>query len=117
MFKLFTYIDYARKAKQGYRAPDELIADTSFGIIEGYFLISFIILGILSGGFIFIGFYYGYLFFKIFGILFLLTLIIDIVIFRFVKKIVTNLSRNITSQVKNRINKNNTIDIEVNKVE
>ncbi len=112
MFGFFKYIDYALKARQGYNAPDELLADTSFGFIEGFFVISFIALGVLSGGSLFVGFHYGYLFFKIFGFILLVILVFDIILFRFLKKITEKLSKQITDTVKNRINTSSTIDVE-----
>ena len=39
MFNIFKYIGYAFKAKQGINAPDELLADTSFGLVEGFFIL------------------------------------------------------------------------------
>lgn len=99
MFTIFKYIDYALKAKQGYEAPDELIADTAFGPIEGIFFLSFIVLFLLSGGGLFVGFYYSLLFFKIIGFLLLAILIFDIMIFRFIKGLVGQISKKVTTEV------------------
>lgn len=103
------------KAKQGYEAPDELIAETAFGPIEGFFILSFIIIGILTGGSLFVGFYYSLLFFKIIGFLFLGILIVDIIIFNFVKNIFTKISQNVTKSVREYTTtpSGSTIDIEV----
>lgn len=112
MLNIFKYIDYVMKAKQGVNAPNELLADTSFGLIEGFFIISFIALGILSGGSLFIGFSYGYLFFKIFGFILLIILFFDILIFRFLKKTVSSISKKVTHSVQSKIKNYQTIDVE-----
>lgn len=104
------------KAKQGVNAPDELLADTSFGLIEGFFIISFIVLGVLTGGSLFLGFYYGYIFFKIFGFILLAVLVIDISIYRVVKRAVSSLSSKITNTVKQKINNHRVVDVEVTEV-
>lgn len=114
MFTIFKYIDYAMKAKQGYSAPDELLADTSFGVVEGFFILSFIILGLLAGGSLFVGFSYGYVFFKVFGIILTLVLIVDIVIFRMVKRFIGTISKQVTNAAKNKINNYRVVDVDVN---
>ena len=116
MFNIFKYIGYAFKAKQGINAPDELLADTSFGLVEGFFILSFIVLGIIGGGSVFIGLTYGYLFFKVFGIILLLILCVDIAIYRKIKKFVGRISRKVTSQARNTINNYRTVDIEATDV-
>lgn len=105
MFTIFKYIDYAMKAKQGYEAPNELLAETTFAPIEWFFILSFIILGLLSGGSLFVGFYFGYLFFKIIGFILLFILCIDIIIFRFIKKTIENISQKVTSTVQSEYKK------------
>jgi hypothetical protein len=104
------------KAKQGYTAPDELIADTSFGIIEGFFILSFIILGILAGGSLFVGFSYGYVFFKIFGFILTIILIIDISVYRTVKRFVTKISKQVTSKAREKINDYRVVDVDATDV-
>lgn len=116
MFTLFKYIDYGLKAKQGYEAPDELLAETSFAPIEGLFIISFIVLGLVSGASLFAGFLYGYTFLKIFGFLFLGLLILDIMIFRWVKNLVEGISKKITSTLQQKIKRNEAIDVEAQDV-
>lgn len=99
------------KAKQGYEAPDELLAETSFGPIEGFFISSFVILFLLLGGSFFIGFYYSLLFFKIIGFVLLLILVFDIFLFITIKKIFIRLSKKITTRVKKEVNSFRNINI------
>ncbi len=117
MLNIFKYMDYAMKAKQGYNAPDELLAETSFGLIEGFFITSFIVLGLISGGLLYAGFSLGYLLLKIFGFLFLAVLIIDISIYRIVKRAVKNISRKVTKKVEEQINNYRTVDVDATEVE
>ncbi len=116
MFNIFKYIGYAFMAKQGMNAPEELLADTSFGLIEGFFIISFIILGLLTGISLFVGFSYGYLFFKIFGIILLVILAIDIFVYRKIKKFVTKISTKVTNKVKQEISNYRTVHVEATDV-
>lgn len=105
MFIILKYIDYAMKVKQGYEAPNELIAETTFAPIESFFVISFIVLGLLSGGSLFVGFYFGYLFFKIIGFILLFILLINIIIFRFIKKTIENISQKVTNNIQSQYKK------------
>ncbi|MFT6829603.1 MAG: hypothetical protein ACJAV6_000434 [Candidatus Paceibacteria bacterium] len=116
MFTIFKYIGYALTAKKGFNKPEELVADTSFGLVEGFFIISFIILGLLGGGALFLGFSYGYLFFKIFGIILIIILCIDIMIFRAVKSFIESISTKVTHSVKGALSNNNTIDVDATDV-
>ncbi|MCA9353165.1 hypothetical protein KC901_03200 [Patescibacteria group bacterium] len=116
MFQIFKYIGYALKVKQGVHAPEELLADTSFSIVEGFFVTSFVVFGTLAGGSLFLGFYYGYLFFKIVGILLSFILIVDIMMFRSVKRFVRNISAEMTHRVKSTISNHQTIDVEATDV-
>lgn len=111
MFTIFKYIDYALRAKQGYEAPEELIADTAFGPVEGMFILSFVILFLFSGGSLFVGFYYSLLFFKIIGFLLVAILIADILLFRFLKGLVNKISKKVTHEIKTGINNHRTYDI------
>jgi len=112
MLNIFKIIDYGIKGKEGYNAPDELIADTSFGLIEGFFIISFFVLGIVSGALLYFGISFGYNLMVVFGVLFLIILIIDIAIYQFIKKIVQNISTKVTNGVRNQINEKNTIEVD-----
>ena len=117
MFNIVKYIGYAFKAKQGMNAPQDLLADTSFGLVEGFFILSFIALGIVGIGSVFVGFNYGYGFFKVFGIIMLLILILDIIIYRKVKKFIQKMSNQVTDNVKQHINYYKTVDVEVTDVQ
>jgi Flp pilus assembly protein TadB len=107
---IFRVINYGMKAKQGYNAPDEVIADTSFSFIEGFFIVSFIILGILSSGLLYFGIALGYNLMVIAGILFLIILIVDILVYRFIKKIIQNISTKITMAMRSKITTKDTIN-------
>ncbi|MCI5050911.1 MAG: hypothetical protein MRY57_01225 [Candidatus Pacebacteria bacterium] len=107
MLTLFKYIDYALKAKQGYEAPDELLADTSFGFIEGMFIMSFLILGLLGVLGIGFGIYFDLTFLVVIGIIFIIFLIIDIKIFLFLKRKVGDLSKKITENVRHNLQRKN----------
>lgn len=117
MLNIFKYINYARKARQGYNKPEELIAETSFAPVEGIFILSFIALGIISGISLYVGFYYSYFFFKFIGIVFLLFLIGDIIIYSFVKRVVSSISSKLTNRVRGSIKRKNTIEVEAIDVE
>lgn len=116
MFTFLKYIDYAMKAKQGYEEPDGFLAETAFAPIEGFFILSFIILGVLSGGSLFVGFFYQFLFFRVIGIIFLMILVGDIFLFITVKRIINRFSKKVVNKVKQRIHYNKTIDVDVNDV-
>lgn len=116
MLNIFKYIGYALSSKKGINKPEELVADTSFGLIEGFFILSFVILGLLGIGSLFLGFNYGYIFFKIFGIIMIIILFIDIIIFRAVKKFVGKLSTHVTKKVRGVISNNQTIDVDATDV-
>jgi len=109
-------IDYGLKARQGYNAPDELLAETSFGFVEGFFIISFIILGLVSGGLLFFGFRLGYSLMVVFGVLFLFILVVDIILYRFLKSTIQKISTNVTNTVKRQISRNTTVDVEATEV-
>lgn len=113
---IFTLIDYGMKAKQGYDTPDEFIAETSFAFVESFFTTSFIILSIISGALLFFGFKFGYNLMILFGVLFLIILIVDIMIYRFTKKTLQNISTQVTSKVKRKMNNIRTIDVDATDV-
>lgn len=98
--KIFTIIDYALKTKQGYEAPDELMGETSFAFIEGFFILSFVILGILSLSLLFIAFFYNSYLALFFGFLFIMVLSVDIWIFKKVKKFVMSTSKKVVDEIK-----------------
>ena len=95
MFNIFTIIDYSLKAKQGYQEPEELISETSFGLIESFFIISFIILGLITGGLGFLVFYYGSIIVFILALLFGITLSFDIWIYIKVKSFFKKMSKKV----------------------
>jgi len=117
MFTIFKYIGYALKAKQGITKPDEFIADTSFGLIEGVFIISFIILGILSLGLLFLGFYYNIVGLIIFGVVLSLILGVDVAIYLKVKQYIRRVSKNITDIARNSMSQRQAIDSDVTDVQ
>ena len=88
---IFKYIGYAFQAKKGISHTDEFVQDVSFGPFETVFIISFVILGIITLGLGFLAFYYVNNIAFIFFMLFLLVLSVDIFIFikvrNFFKKI------------------------------
>jgi hypothetical protein len=116
MINIFKLIGYGMKAKQGYSEPDDLLADSSFGIVEGFFILSFVILGLISGILLYFGFSYGYSLMTFFGFLFLLMLFVDIAIYRIIKKAVQRISTKVTNTVKKQVSSNRTVDVEANEV-
>jgi len=94
---MFKFIYYALLAKRAKENPEELLADFSFGPIEGFFIISFVILGIISLGLGFLAFSYGSKITLFFAILFLAILSIDIYIFLKVKRFFLNLTQQAVS--------------------
>ena len=114
MLNIFKIIGYAFKAKQGADNPSELVSETSFAFIEGFFIISFIILGISTAGLGFLAFYYGSNIILIFSLLFLLALSFDIWVFIKIKKIFNKISKKVVNYSKEKYHQvvdNNIIDI------
>lgn len=115
MLNIFKYITYAFKTKKGIEHTDEFIKDVSFGPIEAFFILSFIILGILGFGLGFLAFYYDSGLALFFAIMFLSTLSFDVWIFIKVKKFFTKMSKNMfnyTKQKYKKINSDRIIDVD-----
>jgi hypothetical protein len=110
---IFKVIDYTMKTKQGIEHPDELMSELSFGFIEGYFITSFIILGLLTGASFWFGFISDVIFFKITFWFFLLLLIASIGIFIILKRLVGKISKKVSDTVTTRIKRRTVIDVEV----
>jgi F0F1-type ATP synthase assembly protein I len=110
---IFKYIDLARKAKQGYEQPNELLTDLSFGIVEGYFVASMIILSVVTGVSLWLGFFKDIIFFQIIFFLFLILLIGSIILFRIIKRTVARISKKVTDNVQGQLKRKAAIDVEV----
>lgn len=90
---MFKYIKYFFDARSAYEKPDEFLADTSFGIVQGFFILSFIVLGLLGGGFIAAGIHYDQGFMRFIGILLVSILALDIFVFIRVKKNISRIAK------------------------
>ena len=112
MLTLFKYIDYAFKAKQGYKAPHELLADTSFGFLEIYFIIGFFTSIILGGGLLTLGIVYNLIFLKIIGIIFLVVFVINIIFYCIVKGFVKKISRQSIQTVQQKMRNRKSIYVD-----
>jgi F0F1-type ATP synthase assembly protein I len=110
---ILKYIDLARKAKQGYEQPNELLTDLSFGIVEGYFVASMIILSVVTGVSLWLGFFKDIIFFQIIFFLFLILLIGSIILFRIIKRTVARISKKVTDNVQGQLKRKAAIDVEV----
>lgn len=121
MVKLFTFLGYLTQAKKAYEKPQELLSDISFGIIQGYFIISFIVFTLFSGLSIWFGFFKGILFFQFTSVVFVMALVTSIVVYLKLKRFVEIISNNITRNFKKRIPKNHhrviDVDSEAKKTE
>ncbi len=113
MIKIFKYIRYFFQAKKGMNKPDELMTDLSFGIVEGFFVMSLLILGLLAGLAGFLGFYYDSGLLKFFMVLFVLVFIGDLVLLRVLKRGVGRIMKNMTSEVHKRMGDNRIVDVDV----
>lgn len=102
---LFKYINYAFRTKKAIDQTDEFLSDASFAPLEGVFIISFMILGIITLGLGFLAFFYLSKLALFFAIIFLLILSIDIFIFIKVKKALNKLSRKFVDFSKNTYQK------------
>lgn len=113
MFKIFTYIDYALKVKQGVERPDELLSETGFGFIELYFYLSFAVLALVAGILGFLAYRYSSVGAGIFSFLFVLVLIFDIWIFNKLKSFFDRASKKIVEVGKEAFRKKEAIEVEV----
>lgn len=115
MFKIFTYIDYVLKTKQGIEKPEELLSETGFGFVEIYFYLSFVFFGVLVCGLGALSYFYNSLVAGIFAGLFLLVLVFDIWLFIKIRSFVERASKKIVEISKKSLNRkvNHTIEVEV----
>ncbi len=115
MYNIIKIIDYSFKAKKGINNTSELATDISFGPLEGLFIISFILFGIIVLGLGFVAFHFISNIALFFAILFLAVLVFDIWLFVNVKLFFKKLSKNVVDLSKRKyksIKSNNVIDIE-----
>jgi len=117
MASLLNIINYAKKARSGYSNPEELMAETSFGVIEGFFITGLIITGLLMVGLLFTGFYFDITFLKIIGFLFSALFFGIIMLYRFIKKVIKKATNTISQKVRHNFNPKNTIDISATDVQ
>jgi hypothetical protein len=113
MFRLLKYFGYFTQAKQVYQKPEEFLSDISFGLVQGYFTIVFIINLAVIGLSIWLGFFEDILFFKITTFVFIISLIVVIVIYRAIHRFIQKISLHVTKRAKDRLHRKSPIDVEV----
>lgn len=112
---IFKAIDYIFKARKGVKDTSGLVADISFGPLEGLFIISFIIFGFITLGLGFVAFRFESNTALIFSILFLLALIFDIWMFKKIKLFLEKVSNRAVDYSRKKyrsIKSNNIIDVD-----
>lgn len=113
MFRLLKYFGYITQAKQAYQKPEDFVSDTSFGLVQGYFTIVFIINLAIIGLSVWLGFFEDILFFKITTVIFIISLVIIIAIYRAIHKFIQRLSLQATQKTKEHLHRKRPIDVEV----
>ena len=102
---IFKYIGYALHAKRGIERPDEFIADISFAPLETFFIVSFIILGLITLGLGFLAFLYASNILLIFALLFLTVLSIDIFFYIKIRRAFIGMGKKVQSFSKKKMSK------------
>ena len=102
---IFKYIGYAFHAKRGIEHPDEFIADISFAPLETFFIVSFIILGLITLGLGFLAFWYVSNALLVFALLFLLVLSVDIFLYVKIRRAFIRMGKQVQSFSKKKITK------------
>lgn len=108
MFKLFKYITYFLSAKKLYEKPDEVLGEVPIAYIQGFFITSFIIIGLVMAALLGFGFSFDILLLKIFGFVFLAILIVDIIIYTIVVRKIKQLVEKISHRTKDYIKRSTT---------
>lgn len=86
MFKLVKYITYFLSAKKLYENPDEVIGEVPIAYIQGLFVTSMTIIGLMVLALLGFGFYFNIFLLKIFGFLFLIILVVEVIIYSIIIK-------------------------------
>lgn len=108
------YFDFVRKIKRGLKNPQEFVSEASFGFIEGYFVISLMVLALFTGISIWLGFFNDIVFFKITTFFFGLLFVSVFIVFQMLKRFTERVSKKITHHMRNRLQKKDTvIDVDV----
>ncbi len=113
MFKIFTLIDYALKAKQGMEKPEDLLAETSFAFLEIYFYVSFAFLGLFTFCLWCFVIYFLSVIGGVFATLFSLALAFDIFIFIKVKRFFERMSKKIVDYGKDQFIQTRIIEVDI----
>jgi len=109
---MFRYIKFVLNAKKGLQKPDELAADLSFGLVEGFFILGLIIALVVAGLSGYFGYRFDYGFLKFLMVLSGLFFLGFLALYVMLKKMITKATSNITHRVKNRIDNNHVVDVE-----
>lgn len=108
MFSYFKYPKIMKTAQQGIKNPDEFVSSTSITFLSTFFIMSILILGLLTGLFLFSGFYFDILFLKIMGFFSFILFCGIFILFRYLKKIIRRTARNIKTHLETKFSEYNT---------
>ena len=75
-------------------------------------LVAFVVTTLLSGGLLFLGFFYGFLLFKILGVITALALAVEITIYIVIKRAFRTMSKRVVDSVQNNISRRHVRDVE-----
>lgn len=102
---MFKYIKYFFDAKSAYEKPDEFIADTSMGLVGGFFALGFVGLTVVSAILIYLSIVHSQPVMMYFAFAFIVLLIIEVVVFIKIKAFIQRKTRDIIDSSKEYLEK------------